>query len=356
MGSNVRSDQSLCIKPVRIGRFRIIRTNISWRRRLRVLIAALYCGLSGLLAQSALAQSVYPSHPIHLIVTQSAGGPSDILARLVAAHLGEILKQSVIVDNRPGAGSIVGTTLVAKAKPDGYTILLNIAETLAIYETLYKTLPYDLNRDLTGVGLIAASSETLIANTAVPATTLKDFIALAKRRPGKFNVGSAGVGSIMHLSIVMLDRDAGITLTHVPYKGAAPAINDVLGGHVQLAFVGTPAAVALIKEKRLVGIASTGGTRDALLPQIATFAESGFPDFKVEVTYGFWAPKETPKPIIEKLNAALVRTAQDPDFKSRLAKISFTTRSSTADEAEAYLQGEIKRWRPIVKVSGATAE
>lgn len=321
-----------------------------------LLLFALIGSFFGPLCQSALAQSAYPANPIHLVVTQSPGGPSDTLARLVAVHLSEILKTSVIVDNRPGAGSIVGTTVVAKSRPDGYTILLNIAETLGIYQTLYKTLPYDLDRDLTGVGLIAASSETLIANQSLPAKSLKDFIALAKDKPGQFDVGSAGVGSIMHLSIVMLDREADITLTHVPYKGAAPAITDVLGGHVQLAFVGTPAAVALINQHRVVGIASTGSARDALLPQIPTFAESGFPDFKVEVTYGFWAPKATPKPIIEKLNSALTKTAQDADFRERLAKMGFVTRSSTADEAEAYLQAQVKRWRPIVKASGATAD
>jgi tripartite-type tricarboxylate transporter receptor subunit TctC len=289
-----------------------------------------------------------------LIVTQSPGGPSDSLARLVADHLSKILKQSVVVDNRPGAGSIVGTNLVAKSKPDGYTILLNIAETLGIYETLYKTLPYDLNRELTGVGLIAASSETLIANNAVPAKTVKELVALAKEKPGQLNVGSAGVGSIMHLSIVMLSDEAHIKLTHIPYKGAAPAITDVLGGQVQLAFVGTPAAVALINDHRVIGIATTGGDRDALLPQLPTFSEAGFPDFKVEVTYGFWAPKATPKPIIDQLNAALVKTAQNPEFKSRLAKISFETRSGTPEQAVAYLQESIKRWRPIVKASGAT--
>ena len=333
---------------------RIVRNISSWQR-LSGLLALIVCGLSGFLAGPALAEPDYPANPIHLIVTQSPGGPSDTLARLVAEHLSKILNQSVIVDNRPGAGSIVGTTLVAKAKPDGYTILLNIAETLGIYETLYKKLPYDLNRELTGVDLIAASSETLIANNALPAKTVKDFVALAKSKPGQLNIGSAGIGSIMHLSIVMLSDAAQIKLTHIPYKGAAPAITDVLGGQVQLAFVGTPAAVALVNQHKVIAIATTGGSRDALLPQIPTFGEQGFPDVKVEVTYGFWAPKETPRPIIDKLNAALVKTAQDPDFKDKLAKISFATRSTTPDEAEAYLQASIKKWRPIVQASGATA-
>ena len=341
-------------RSVAVTGFGIVRTILFWRWP-SALVTVIFCGFSGLMAGPALAESDYPSNPIHLIVTQSPGGPSDALARLVAAYVSKILNQSVIIDNRPGAGSIVGTNLVAKSKPDGYTILLNIAETLGIYETLYKTLPYDLNRELTGVGLIAASSETLIANNALPAKTVKELVALAKDKPGQLNVGSAGVGSIMHLSIVMLSDVAHIELTHVPYKGAAPAITDVLGGQVQLAFVGTPAAVALINDHRVTGIATTGGDRDALLPQLPTFSETGFPDFKVEVTYGFWAPKATPKPIIDQLNAALVKTAQDPDFKDRLAKISFETRSSTPEQAEAYLQASIKRWRPIVKASGATA-
>jgi tripartite-type tricarboxylate transporter receptor subunit TctC len=346
----VQTTRSLAITGSRIVR------NISyWRCWLSGLVTIIFCSFSGLLAGSVLAESDYPSNPIHLIVTQSPGGPSDTLARLVADHLSKILNQSVIVDNRPGAGSIVGTNLVAKSKPDGYTVLLNIAETLGIYETLYKKLPYDLNRELTGVGLIAASSETLIANNALPAKTVKEFIALAKSKSDQLNVGSAGVGSIMHLSVVMLNDAAHINLIHIPYKGAAPAITDVLGGQVQLAFVGTPAAVSLINQHKIIAIATTGGTRDALLPQVPTFSEAGFPDFKVEVTYGFWAPKATPKPIIDKLNEALVKTAQDADFKDRLAKISFETRSSTADQAEAYLQASIKRWRPIVKASGATA-
>ena len=323
---------------------------------LRLVLAAC-AGLSGLSIMPTQAQTNYPERPIHLIVAQSAGGPSDLLARVVGIRLAKDLGQAVIVDNRPGAGSIVGTNLVAKAEPDGDTLLLlNIVETLAINETLYARLPYKLTQELTPVGLIAASTLTLIANTSLPATTVPQLEALAKAKPGQLNVGSAGVGSIMHLSIALLNSAANIKLAHIPYKGAEPAITDLLGGQVQMAFVGTPAAVSLVQQHRVTGIATTGLARDPLLPNVPTFAEAGLPNFDVEATYGLWAPAATPKPVIDRLNAALVKMAQTPDFRQQLISMGFVARSDTPAQDSADVSASIKKWTPIVKASGATAQ
>jgi tripartite-type tricarboxylate transporter receptor subunit TctC len=318
-------------------------------------LAMLLCGgVLGLAAGAATAQSDYPSRPIHLVVAQAAGGPSDLLARLVGVRLGKALGTAVIVDNRPGAGSIVGTNVVAKAPPDGYMLLLNIVETLAINETLYKSLPYKLSAELQPVGLIAASSLTLISNLGLPAKTVPQLEALARDKPGQINVGSAGVGSIMHLSIELLNDAANIKLSHIPYKGAEPAITDLLGGQVQMAFVGTPAAVPLVKQHQVIGIATTGAVRDPLLPNVPTFVEAGLPGFDVEATYGIWAPRATSKAIVSRVDAALVAMARLPDFQQQLIRLGFVSRSSSPEQDSAYMKTSIRKWGPIVKSSGAT--
>lgn len=324
-------------------------------KRLTKGLLAACCGLAALYTLPALAAS-YPDRPIHLIVTQSPGGPSDFLARLLGRDLGQALHQSVIVDNRPGAGSIVGTNVVAKAEPDGYTLLLNIAETLAINQTLHKKLPYDLMRDLRPVGLVAASTLTLIANKSLPVKTLPELEAFAKSKPGQLNVGTAGVGSIMHLSLELLNDMAHIKLSHVPYKGANPAITDLLGGQLQMAFVGTPAAVALVKQHRIVAIATTGKTRDPMLADVPTFAETGIRGFQVEATYGLWVPARTPRQIVDRLNAALQQISQIPDYRKQLQQVGFMTRTSTPAADEQMLKAEVKKWRPVVQASGAVVD
>lgn len=246
--------------------------------------------------------------------------------------------------------------MVAKADPDGYTLLLNIVETLAINETLHKKLPYKLMRDLRPVGLVAASTLTLIANKALPAKTLPQLEALAKSKPGQINVGTAGIGSIMHLSLELLNSTANIKLSHVPYKGANPAITDLLGGQVQMAFVGTPAAVSLVQQHRVIGIATTGRARDPMLPDVPTFAESGVRGFQVDATYGLWAPAATPGRVIDRLNAALNQIAKIPDYRHRLQQIGFMVRTSTPAADEQTLKAEVKKWRPVVQASGATLD
>lgn len=307
-------------------------------------------------AGGAAAQSSYPTKPIHIVVPQTAGGPSDVLARLVGKKLSDIFDQPVIIDNKPGAGGNVGTEYVAKALPDGSHLLVNIVGTMAINESLYSKLPYSLDKELVPIGLVAASSLTLLSNPSLPVRTVQEMLTLARTKPNELNVGSPGNGSVMHLGIELLNSRAKVRLAHIPYKGAAPAITDLLGGHVNMAFVGTPAAVPLIKQGKLVGLATTGATRSRLLPQLPTMLESGLSDFVVENVYGVWVTAGTPGNVIARLNAALVRITQDPGVVEQLGALGFEARATTPEQHGTYVKREIERWAPIVKASGATPD
>ena len=327
------------------------------RRLVRGGLSCLLLAATSVLPVLAHAQSDYPTAPIHLIVPQSAGGPSDVLGRMVGQRLGDALGQVVVVEDRPGGGTVLGTGAVARAKPDGYLLLINIVETMAINETLYAKLPYSLTSDLRSIGLVATSSATLVTKKDLPAHNYKEFRALAaSQKPGSISVGSAGVGSIFHMAIESLNQAAGIKLSHVPYKGGEPAIIDVVAGHVDAAFVGTPAAVELVKQDRVTAIATTGKTRDAQLPNVPTFIESGLPNFDVEVTYAILVPAATPQAIVDKLAGALKKITESADFKKQVAAIGFDARTSSPGESTAMLKASVDRWRPLVKASGATAE
>jgi tripartite-type tricarboxylate transporter receptor subunit TctC len=306
---------------------------------------------------AAHAQSDYPTSPVHLIVPQAAGGPSDVLARMLGVRLGDALGQVIVVENRPGAGTVLGTNAVARAKPDGMMLLIQIVETLAINESLYTKLPYVLATDLKPVGLVASSSATLVAKKDLPAHNYAELKTLALQKPpGTLSVGTAGIGSIFHMATELVNMTAGIKLTHVPYKGGEPAIIDVVAGHVDLAFVGTPAAVELIRQNKVTAIGTTGRTRDAQLPDVPTFAESGAPNFDVEATYAILVPAGTPQPIIDKLAAAVKKIDESPDFKKQVGAIGFDSHFASPSETAAMLKASVEKWRPIVKASGATVD
>ena len=308
-------------------------------------------------AAFAHAQSGYPAGVVRIIVPQTAGGPSDVLGRLFAQKLTESLGKTVIVENKPGAGSNIGTEYVVRSKPDGLTLLVNISGILAINQALYKKLPYDASRDLDGIARVVTSQLVLVAHPSFAPNNIKELVAYAKSQPpGSISYGSAGTGSPQHVGGELLNAKAGIKLNHVPYKGAVPALQDLLGGQVPLAIVGLPAILEHMKAGKLKAIAVFGGTRSSIAPDVPTFVESGFPDIEMELAYGIFAAKGTPRPIVDRLNQDLGTILKMPDVREKLLKIGFEVGHRSPAELDAYLRSEIVKWRPIVHDSGASAD
>jgi tripartite-type tricarboxylate transporter receptor subunit TctC len=297
----------------------------------------------------------YPNQPIRLIVPFAAGGPSDVLARAFSQKLGEDLGQPVIIDNKPGAGTNLAAEFVARSKPDGYTIFLMMVGTQAINETLYKKLSYNTVKDFAPITLVASSSLMLVANPSVPVKNTSELIAYAKANPGKVNFGSSGTGTPLHLGGELFNVQAGTDITHVPYKGAAPALTDVLGGQIQTAMIGTPAALPHIKSGKLTPIGVTSLKRSPNAPEVPAIAET-LPNFEVELVYALVAPAGTPNPIIKRLNAQMGTILNNPEVKTQLASRGFDVQTSTPEQLGAYIKAEVTKWGPIVKKSGATAE
>jgi tripartite-type tricarboxylate transporter receptor subunit TctC len=318
----------------------------------KVMLAISLIGL--VISFNGKAQS-YPNQPIRLVIPFAAGGPSDVLARGFSHKLGESLGQPIIIDNKPGAGTNLAAEFVAKSKADGYTIFLMMVGTQAINETLYKKLSYNTIKDFSPISLVASSSLMLVANPSVPVKSVADLIAYSKTNPGKINFGSSGTGTPLHLGGELFNVQAGTTLNHVPYKGAAPALTDVLGGQIQTAMVGTPAALPFVKTGKLTAIGVTSLKRSSNAPEIPAIAET-LPKFEVELVYAMVAPAGTPKDIINKLNSQLVSVLNSPEIKSQLNSKGFDLTSSSPEQLGEYIKSEVSKWAPIVKKSGATAD
>ncbi|MEY2661977.1 MAG: hypothetical protein RIQ35_294 [Pseudomonadota bacterium] len=297
----------------------------------------------------------YPNQPIRLIVPFAAGGPSDVLARAFSQKLGEDFGQPVIIDNKPGAGTNLAAEFVARSKPDGYTIFLMMVGTQAINETLYKKLSYNTVKDFAPITLVASSSLMLVANPSVPVKNVNDLIAFAKANPGKVNFGSSGTGTPLHLGGELFNVQAGTDITHIGYKGAAPALTDVLGGQIQTAMIGTPAALPHIKSGKLTPIGVTSLKRSPNAPEVPAIAET-LPNFEVELVYALVAPAGTPNAIIKRLNTQMGAILNNPEVKTQLASRGFDVQTSTPEQLGAYIKAEVTKWAPIVKKSGATAE
>jgi tripartite-type tricarboxylate transporter receptor subunit TctC len=306
---------------------------------------------------SARAQSSgYPDHPITLIVPYAPGGGNDVLARAVAEPMAKVLGQPLVIENHGGAGGSVGTRQVAKAAPDGYTLGLGGTGTLAIDPTLYPNAGYDPRKDFAPIGLIATSPLIILVNQSLPARNVQELIALAKAQPGKLNYASAGTGSGIHLGTVLFADTAGIDLTHIPYKGSGPALTDLLGGHVQVYFSSLPPAVGLVKEGKLRALGVTGLKRSASFPDVPTVAEQGLPGFEAVLHYGIVAPAGTPRPIIDKLNAALRAALGDPKVHGHIATEGAEPLPTSPDEYAADIDREETKWSKLVKKSGAIAK
>jgi tripartite-type tricarboxylate transporter receptor subunit TctC len=297
----------------------------------------------------------YPDHPITLIVPYAPGGGNDVLARAVAEPMGKWLGQPVVIENRGGAGGSVGTRQVAKAAPDGYTLGLGGTGTLAIDPTLYPNVGYDPRRDFAPVGLIATSPLIVLVNQSVPVHNVQELIALAKAQPGKLNYASAGVGSGIHLGTMLFAETAGIDLAHIPYKGSGPALTDLLGGHVQIYFSSLPPAAGLVKEGKLRALGVTGLKRSSSFPDVPTVAEQGMPGFEAVLHYGIVAPAGTPRPIVDKLNAALRTALDDPKVRGHIATEGAEPLPMSPDEYAADIDREETKWSALVRKSNAQA-
>jgi tripartite-type tricarboxylate transporter receptor subunit TctC len=298
----------------------------------------------------------YPSRSITLVVPYAAGGGNDVMARIVAEKMSKSLGQQIVIENKGGAGGSIATRQVAKAVPDGYTLGLGGTGTLAINPTLYPNVGYDPRKDFAPVGLIATSALVVLVNPRVDARTIPELIALAKREPGKLNYASAGVGSGIHLGAELFATMADIKLTHIPYKGSAPALTDLLGGHVAIYLSSLPAAISLVKEGKVRALAVTGPKRSPIFPDLPTVAEAALPGYEAVLHYGIVAPAGTPQPIIDKLSAAMTAALAEPDVRERIAADGAEVMSMTPAEYAADIDREETKWSAIVKLSGAKVE
>ena len=302
------------------------------------------------------AAHAYPDRPIRIIVTFPPGGPTDIIARAVGQKLSEAWGQPVVVDNRAGAGGNIGTELAAKSAPDGYTLLLSNFGPLAISPFVYSKLPYDPVRDLTPITLAATSWFFIVTNPAVPAATLKDFIALAKAKPGQLTFSSSGNASPSHLAGALFQSSAGIKLIHVPYKGGAPSVAAVIGGETQIAIESPPPIVPQVKAGKLRALAAARSNRSALLPEVPTATEAGLPGFEVGSWYGFHAPAGTPKAIVDKLHAEMVKAMNTPELRERFTSVGAEMIANTPQQYGAFVESELKKWGAVIKAAGVKAD
>ncbi len=298
----------------------------------------------------------YPTRPIRIVTPYNPGGTSDIMARIVAQKLTEAWGQQVVVENRAGASGMIGADVVAKAAPDGYTLLAAYVTEIAIVPSLYPKAPYDPLRDLAPVALTALTPMILVVTPSIPAKSVKEFATLAKAKPGQYAYASAGSGSPAHLAGELLQRAAGIQLTHVPYKGGGQALTDTLAGHTALFFSSMPSAMPHIKAGRLRGVAISTAQHSSAAPDVPTVAESGGFEFDIGAWNGLFAPAGTPKAIVDKINAEVTRSLTSPDMKSKLATEGADTSSWSADQFRTFVYSEVAKFARIIKEAGVKAE
>ncbi|TFI46674.1 tripartite tricarboxylate transporter substrate binding protein [Diaphorobacter sp. DS2] len=329
-------------------------TNLHHTTR-RTLLASLAVAAAGALPMGALAQN-FPTKPITIIVPFSAGGTTDILARIVGQGLTTELGQSVVVDNKPGAGGNIGGSLAAKAAADGYTLFMGTVGTHAINQSLYKKLPFDPVKDFAPLSRVATVPNLLVAHPSQPFKTVKEMIAYAKANPGKITFGSPGSGASPHVSGELFKSMTGTDMLHVPYKGSAPAMTDLLGGQTSVMFDNMPSAIQHVRSGKLRPIAVTTAKRSPELPDVPTIAEAGVPGYEATSWFGMFAPAGTPKPVLDKLHAALIKVLNQADVKKKIAEQGGDVVAETPAQFAAFIQAESVKWGKVVKESGATAD
>ena len=312
----------------------------------------------GLLAASLTLPALsatYPERPIRMIAPSSAGGPNDVIARVVSTPLAELLGRQIVIDNRAGAAGLIGADIVAKATPDGYTLLFGFSGPLSIVPNLVKSVPYDPVRDFAHVSLVAAAPYVLIAHPSLPVKSVKELVALAKSQPGKLNFASGGNGTGIHMAGELLNLAAGIRIVHVPYKGAGPGMTALLANEVNIMFNGLSAALPHVKSNRLRALAVGGDKRSTLLPELPTVAESGL-KFSIAGWYSLSGPKGMPRPIVARLHKETLRALKSPELKERFNALAVEAIGSTPEEFTAMLKDEVAKWAQVVKASGIKAE
>ena len=307
-------------------------------------------GLAAALLVVPAAAQTYPTKPVRIVVPFAAGGPADVYARFMAQRLQETLGQSFVVDNRPGAGSVIGTDAAAKAAPDGYTLLL-MSNAHTVNESLIPNKPFQLMRDFVAIAPINYSDLVLVANPAVPAASLKELIAQAKARPGKLNYASSGPGTPYHMAGELFKSMAGVYLVHIPYRGSSGARTDVLGGQVDVMFDAVTTMAEQVKSGRVKALATTGKTRSDVLPDVPTMNESGMPGYEATLWLGLMAPRGTPKPVVDKLNEAISRIVGQPDVKQTWAKQGAVAMVMSPEVFDKYARDDITKWDRVIKTA-----
>ena len=306
--------------------------------------------------QGAAWAAEYPARPIRMVVPYAPGGASDFFARIMAERFTAAWGQQVIVDNRAGAGGNIGSDIVAKANPDGYTMLLGTSGSNAVNPSLYAKLPYDAKRDLALIAMVASTANILVVRAQHPAKSVQDIIRMAKTNPGKVTYGSSGVGSVLHLSGELLNTVIGIKMVHVPYKGTGPSMIDLLAGSIDTVFSNLPPAVPFVQEGRMRGLAITTAKRSPVLPNVPTMIEAGVPNYDVASWFGVMVPAKTPAAIVEKVNREVQRILKTPKTQEQLKSQGADPMFKSAREANAFFHEEIAKWAKVIKASGAKAD
>jgi tripartite-type tricarboxylate transporter receptor subunit TctC len=322
----------------------------------RLYAAALACGLLIVLSGGPLAAQDYPTRPVTIVVAQPPGGGTDIIARIIANQLSIQMGQPFVVENRAGAGTVVGTAFAASATPDGYTLLTGLTANMAVNPSLFSKLAYDPIRDFTPVGMLAKFPFAVVVSNSFPAHSIKELIEMAKAKPGDINFASGGNGTGQHLSTELFELEAGIKMTHVPYRGATPAYADVISGQTPVFFDNLASALGQIQGGSVRALAVTGKERSPLLPNVPTVAESGLPGYDYEVWFGLWAPKKTPQPIAEKLYAEIQKALDNPDVKKRIAQDAGAPMKMPLADIEPFVKSEIAKWADVIKRGGVAVQ
>jgi len=307
-------------------------------------------GLAGLLLTPILAARAddYPSRPVKIIVPFGAGGPTDVFTRAIGEELSKVLHAPFVMENRPGAGTTIGTELVAKAKPDGYTLLM-VSGTQAVNETLYAHKQYRLMKDLVPVAPLIESDLVLVVHPSVPAKNLQELLALAREKPGVLNYGSSGPGSNYHMAGELLKHITGVDIVHVPYKGSTGARTDILSGQIQILFDSVPTMAQMIKSSMVRALGTSGTQRSPILPDVPTLDEAGAKGFQATLWVGFMAPAGTPQPIVDRLNSEITKIVQRPDIKEAWEKLGATSMVMTQAEYTTFMQAQIDKWAKVIK-------
>lgn len=314
------------------------------------------CAIAAGVPLSATAADAYPTKPIRLIVPFPPGGAPDAFSRAIAQQLTRDLKWTVVIDNKPGAGGNLGVEAAAKSSPDGYTLVFGQTSNLAINPSLYKKLPYDPAKDLSPIGLIASAPLAIVTNSNSPYKGLSEVLAAAKAKPGTVTFGTPGNGTVAHLAMELLQKQAGVKMQHIPYKGASQALTDVLSGQVEIYIGSVPTVMGQIKTGKLRGIAVTSSKRSPQLPNTPTVGEAGVKQFEADTWFGLLAPAGTPAPILAKLNSELNRVLKAPDVRSKIEAEGGQVLGGSGSDFATLMQKDLARWRVVVKDSGATID